>query len=445
VSSATGTREEAMPRALPQPLTSICLGLLGIGVVAFVWGLLADPQAAWLSYHSNFVFYATLSQAALVLSCIFVIVGARWPGPVKRIAEALGAWVPVTVVLTIIGYFGGDYLFEWKREGAVHGKEAWLNAPRFYITQIGIAAVLAALSVAYLRASLRPTLRRVAESGEGFARRMAESWTSGWRGDEEERRIADERTRFFAPIICMVFALGYTLFALDQVMAMEQTWFSNLFGVYVSWGGILSAVAATTVACVLLRNAPGVGEHVTRPRLHDLGKMIFAFSIFWMYLFYSQYLVIWYGNLPEETQFFYDRLGAQFLIDKGFSELQWDLAWSTWNFEWERLNQAYGWTSMATWACCWIVPFWVLLGARPKRTPAIVGSVAAIVLVGFWLERNLLVWPSVVKEQGAGFSWLGPIQLGIAAGFLGAFLLVFLLYSRVFPGLAMPAETPKES
>jgi hypothetical protein len=83
-----------------------------------------------------------------------------------------------------------------------------------------------------------------------------------------------------------------------------------------------------------------------------------------------------------------------------------------------------------------VVPFWVLLGQRPKKTPAILGSVAAVVLFGFWLERNILVWPSLVPKES--FSFLGVVQVGIAAGFFGAFALVFLLYTRTFPSLAVP-------
>jgi len=182
---------------------------------------------------------------------------------------------------------------------------------------------------------------------------------------------------------------------------------------------------------VLHRNAPGLQGEITQARMHDLGKMIFAFSIFWMYLFWSQYLVIWYGNLPEETQFFSARLGPQFLSEQGH------YGW-IWNFSWERMSAApYGWHSMVVWTCCWIVPFWVLLGQRPKKTPAILGGVGAISVLGFWLERNLLVWPSLAPKDG--LAWLGWIQLGIAAGFLGAFALVYLAYTRIFPSLAVPS------
>ena len=126
-----------------------------------------------------------------------------------------------------------------------------------------------------------------------------------------------------APIICLFYAFGCSIIAFDQVMSLTPTWFSNIFGWYFLWGGFLSAVAATALICVLLRaTTPGWDVEITRARMHDLGKMIFAFSIFWMYLFFAQYIVIWYGNLPEETQFFRLRLGTQFLQDTWFFLLE---------------------------------------------------------------------------------------------------------------------------
>ena len=108
----------------------------------------------------------------------------------------------------------------------------------------------------------------------------------------------------------------------------------------------------------------------------------------------------------------------------------WDL-----KFFWDRLAEPYAKVTLFAWICCWVVPFWVLLGQRPKRTPAILGSVAAVVLFGFWLERNVLVWPSLVPKESLSF--VGPVQLGVALGFAGAFALVFLVYTRVFPSLAV--------
>ena len=198
----------------------------------------------------------------------------------------------------------------------------------------------------FLKASVRPTLRGLAQNGQGFARRMAERWTAGWRGDEAELAASRKKTTRLAPIICLLFGIGFSLFAFDQVMSMEQTWFSNLFGAYVCWGGILSAVAASTLLGVLHRDRPGWQGQITDARMHDIGKLLFGFSIFWMYLFWSQYLVIYYGNLPEETFFVRERLGPQFMMDKGFTEYAFAQSWTAWDFEWARLTQGYGWVSI---------------------------------------------------------------------------------------------------
>lgn len=440
MSSGNGPVEKAQPRSLPQPLTLICAAAAAVGIAAFVYGLGTDPTVTWLSFQSNFIFFAALAQAGLVLSCIFTLVNAEWPGPLRRFAEGLGAWVPVTLILFCISWAlgSGEYLFEWQRVGPLPGKEAWLNSTRLWWTDFGILLVMTGLSVAFLRASIRPTLGNAASPATGIARTLREFFTAGWRGDAEEIEASEARKRALAPMTCLLFAMGYSLFIFDQVMSMEQSWYSNLFGAFVTWGGILSAVAAIALLSVLHRNSPGLEGQITEKRRHDIGKMLFAFSIFWMYLFFSQYLVIWYGNLPEETTFFVDRLGPQFMIDKGFSEAAWERAWLGWDFDFDRLDQAYGWTAMIVWTCCWIVPFWVLLGQYPKKNPYILGGVATIVLLGIWIERNLLIWPSVIKD--GGFIWFGGLQVAIAAGFLGAFCLVFLFYTRVFPALAV-AET----
>jgi hypothetical protein len=294
------------------------------------------------------------------------------------------------------------------------------------------------LTLLFLKASARPTLRNLAENGTGFAKRMAENWTAGWKGDEEERVASKKRTAVLGPLIALTYGFGFAVFSFDQVMSMEQAWFSNLFGNFVCWGGLLSAVAACALSGVFSRNIDGFEGEITERRMHDIGKLMFAFSIFWMYLFWSQYLVIYYGNLPEETYFLRDRLGDQFMIDKGYSAAAFAKSWDNWDFEWARLQTGYGWVSMTVWASVWLVPFWVLLGQRPKKTPWIAGPVAAILLFGLWLERNLLIWPSVIK--GDMLSWFGLIQVGVALGFMGIFMLVVLFYSRVFPTVAVSVK-----
>jgi len=413
------------PMSLPQPLSSVCLALAALGGVVFLIGLATDPDTAWRAFHVNFLYYAGLAQGGLVIACIFVIVGATWPGPVRRVAEGLAAWVPVTFVLACVQFFGRESIYTNWIDHPPPAKAAWLNVPRLYATDLAVLGILTVLSLAFLRASLRPALHEAAQ-GRKLGLGMFDRWIQGWKGDEAEQRIAADRLKVLAPVICLLFAFGYTLIAIDQVMSLSPTWFSNLFGAYFAWGGFLTAVAATALISVLLRRLPGFEREIDRSRMHDLGKMIFAFSIFWMYLFFAQYLVIWYGNLPEETFFLRDRLGSQFLQDTRY-------------FVWDRLNEPYAKLTLTVWAFCWIVPFTVLLGQRPKWTPAILGPVSAIVCLGFWLERNVLVWPSLVPDDPG--AWIGLVQVGVALGFLGAFGFVYLYYARILPSLPPPERS----
>ncbi len=422
--SGVDSAMQARPRELPSAWVAVCGILVLVGIGSFVFGLATDAPTAWRAFHVNWLYTMGLSLGGLVLASALVIVGARWCGPIRHVAEALAAWVPIGFLLAIVGIGGREAVFSNWIHGAPPGKEGWLDPTRVYATDLSILAVLALLSVFYLRASFRPTLGGVAASAPR-AKALFARWTAGWQGDEIEQAESQRRLRVLAPIICLAYAFLFGVVVFDQVMTLTPTWFSTIFGWYVCWGGFLSAVAATTLASVLLRaTTPGWDAEITKPRMHDLGKMIFAFSVFWMYLFFSQYNVIWYGNLPEETQFFELRLGSQFLQD-------------TWDFDWKRFDEPYVKLSMAAWVGCWWVPFWVLLGQAAKKTPAILGGVSAVVLLGFWLERNALVWPSLVPADGG--AWFGPIQLGIAAGFLGAFVLVFLVFSRIFPTLPLPA------
>lgn len=438
MSSRATTGERANPGALPQPLFTICLILIVIGLVAFGGGVMTKPQTAWLAFHANFIFFTYLACGGMALAAAYSIVGATWPGPYRRFAEAFASFLPIAFLLGIVGTFGGETIFEWQKNGAMHGKEAWLNKQRFYGTDLALLGGMALLAILYIKASVRPTLRNLAENGTGSAKARAASWTAGWRGDEEERVAARNRTNFLAPLIALTYGIGFAFFSFDQVMSMEQAWFSNLFGNFVCWGGILSAVAGCALMGLSHRDVPGFQGEITENRQHDIGKMMFAFSIFWMYLFWSQYLVIYYGNLPEETFYLRDRLGDQFLIDKAYTAEAFARSWQNWDFDWARLQTGYGWVSMTVWACNWLIPFWVLLGRQPKKTPWIAGPVAGTLLFGLWLERNLLVWPSVVK--GDMLSFIGPIQIGIALGFLGLFLAVVLYYARVFPTIAVSSQ-----
>jgi hypothetical protein len=424
------SHDHCTPRSLPRRPALVFAALAGIGALGFLLGLATDADRAYRVFLHNWLLWAALAQAALVLSAAMRLTNATWQGPIQRLVESLGAYVPVSLVMFVVIYAGRHHLFEWTHH-PIQGKEWWFGEGFTFARDVGILLLCTAMSLIYLYVSLRPTLGRAREQATGWRKGMYARWTRGWRGEERERDLTTRRGRKLAAALVLTYALGYSVLSIDLIMSLVPHWVSTMFPAYYAWGGWLSAVSLTAlVSLVLARPGRALHGHLTTSRMHDLGKMVFAFSIFWMYLFWSQYLVIWYGNVPEETSFVVARLGSQFVQD----------VWHMQGF-WTRIAEPYARITLFTWMLLWVFPFWVLLGQRPKKTPAILGSISAGLLLGFWLERYILVTPSLVTPAdvvaGAAITPFGWIEVSIGLGFVGIFFLCFLAFARVFPG-ALP-------
>jgi hypothetical protein len=425
----------ASSRSIPGRTLTVLSVLVGIGALTFIAGILGDAETTRRTYRvflHNWLMWAALAQGALVLSSAMRLTNASWQGPIHRVVDSMGAYVPVTLVLFFVVWLGRHELFEWTH-AEVPGKEWWYR-PGFTFARDTVALLwITAISLFYLYLSVRPMLGPARENGSGRFAGLYARWTSGWRGEERERELAERRLRKMAAALVLSYAVCYSLLAMDMIMSLSPEWVSTMFPAYFSWGGFLSSIALLTLICLFMRNSNELDGEVTVSRRHDLGKMIFAFSIFWMYLFWSQYFVIWYANIPEETGFLVDRLGSQFVQD----------TWYMSGF-WGRVSEPYSQLTLSAWFLVWVIPFWVLLGASPKKTPAILGTVAAGSLLGFWIERYILVTPSLVSPAdvlaGAPVTPFSAIELGIGLGFPGLFFLCFFAFARVFPG-ALPAKT----
>jgi Ni/Fe-hydrogenase subunit HybB-like protein len=430
--------DQAKPRSLPAMPAGILGALALVGFAVFlVAASSSDPDTsgrAWRAFLQNFLLWATLAQGALMLSAGMRLTNARWAGPIHRIVDSLGAFVPVSILLFFVLWAGRAELLEWMENPAeVEGKEWWFRTGFMFWRDLIALLWMGGLSVFYLYLSIRPTLGRARETTRGWQAGIIQSWTSGWRGEAKERDLGERRCRKLAAVLAVSYAFAYSTIGLDWIMGLSPHWVSTLFPAYYAWGGFLSAVSMTTFLCVVLSNGPDLRGQITENRRHDLGKMIFAFSIFWMYLFWSQYIVIWYGNIPEETGFVGARLGSQFLQDYWYMDRFW-----------EKIQEPYVRITLTAWILCWVVPFWVLLGQKPKKTPAILGTVALGSVIGFWIERYILITPSIVTPEavlaGAPVTMLGFVELATSAGFVGLFFLVFLVFAKVLPGAVPTAE-----
>ena len=377
----------------PQPVESVAgmtmqavgVVMIALGAIAFVFALTRGGAAiAWQAYLVNLLFFLGVAQGALVASASFYLTQAKWGGSTPyRLGEAFAPFLWVGCFLFFGLYFGRSLIFPWVTH-PIPQKAAWLNIP-FLFARDGIGlGVIAAASFAFIRVSRRDDAR---------------AWTIA----TQDIELPPHSIRVLAPIVAVLFAVVYTLISFDLVMSLAPVWRSTLFGWYFFAGAFWSGLCAMALVATVLRGRLGDHNLFTNPTvMHDFGKMVFAFSVFWIYLMFAQYIVIWYGDLPTETFFIIGRC---------------------WHHPWMFL----------TWMCpvlLWATPFSVLMGVKPKKTPKILGTVALLGIIGVWNLHYVLIVPSLFPDTLP----LGWVELCVTAGFLGAFI-----YCAI-PGLKQLAE-----
>jgi hypothetical protein len=374
-----------LARPLPawlRPLLVTCL-LGGLATFAAL-ALGRDPNRAWRAYHLNWLFWTGLALGGVLFSAVTTAAKGHWAYPVRRLGEASAAFLPVALVLFLLLWAGRAQLFPWVRHPItdVPVKAFWLRDGFLFGRDLLGLAVLFGLALWYVYHSVRPD---------------AASATP------EQAAVSDARRERLAPALIIAYALVMTLLAFDLVMALAPHWLSNLLGGFFFMGAWLTGLTSVTLLTLFARRHFGLEDLLSTDHLHDLGKLVFGFTVFWAYLFFSQFLVIWYGNLPEETSFLYLRMLRP---------------------EW------YG-ISVVMLVLVFLLPFWGLIGIKPKRTPAILATFAVISLAGMWVDRYVLVVPSVM--QSAPELPLGWQEVGITAGFFGLWGLSYLWFAARYP------------
>jgi len=382
MSSGLQSVRHARASRKPQPVESVAgarmqtvgVAMIVLGIIAFVLALTSGRAAiAWEAYLVNLLFFLGVAQGAVVASASFYLTQAKWGGStVYRLGEAFAPFLWVGFFLFFGLYFGRTLIFPWVTH-PIAQKAAWLNVPFLFTRDAFALGVMAAASFAFIRVS----------RGE-----EARAWTIA----TDDIQLPPHSIRVLAPLVAILFAVVYTLIAFDMVMSLAPVWRSTLFGWYFFAGAFWSALCLLALTAAVLRGRLGEDNLFTNPVvLHDCGKMVFAFSVFWIYLMFAQYIVIWYGDLPVETFFIVQRVHH--------------MPWSP--------------LSVACLVLIWVIPFVVLMSVRTKKSPIILGTVSALGLVGIWLERYVLVVPSLSLDAIP----FGPTQFLITIGFLGAFLI----------------------
>jgi hypothetical protein len=371
-----------------------CIIMILIGVIAVIVGFSTNSDRAWASLlHNNFYFMA-ISLCGTFFMAVNYIAQAGWSVGIKRVPEAMGGYLKFGMLAMILIFiFGHHDLYHWTHysfeelsnphgehfDPVLAGKTGYLNQPFFYARMIAYTLIWVGFTYILRRNSLM-------EDEQGGLRFYRKSVTQ-------------------SAIFVALFAVTSSTMAWDFLMSIDAHWFSTMFGWYTFIGLFVSGLAMMCLIILYLRTR-GYMMHVTENHFHDVGKFMFAFSIFWTYLWFSQFMLIWYANLPEEVVYYQVR-------------------WNYFKFLWA-FNLIINFCA----------PFLILMTRDAKRQKSILWIAGIIILGGHWLDVYMMVMPGIV-----GAEWtIGFIELGTMVGFLGLFLFVTL--SELSKAALVPKHHP---
>lgn len=359
-----------------------------IGLVLSAIGYFLNAERFFYSYLTSFVFWVTIGVGGLFFVMLHHLTSAKWSVVLRRITENFMVAVPILAVFFLPLILGMHDLFHWTHESAVahdeilQQKAPYLNTPFFLVRAALYFIIWAILGRMLYKASLEQDT----EASESLTARM--------------KRIS-------APGM-LLFALTLTFASFDWLMSLESHWYSTIFGVYVFSGSLLAILAVLTLMTLYLQNNDALTDTISIEHYHDLGKLMFAFTIFWAYIAFSQFMLIWYGNIPEETIFYKHR--------------------------WE--NMSWRVVSLIVLFGHFVVPFLGLVTRAAKRNLKVLKAMSIWILLMHWVDMYWLVLPNFRRELH--FSWMDITTL---VGIGGVFL--WYVWKAMTAHPLIPVKDPK--
>jgi molybdopterin-containing oxidoreductase family membrane subunit len=375
----------------------------GIGV----WGI--NRPVMWAFDITNFVFWIGISHAGTLISAILRVTGAEWRRPITRSAEAITVFALMIGAMFPIIHLGRPWLFYYI---APYPNERGL-APNFRSPLVwDFFAINTYLlgSIIYLYLPLIPDLALLRDKSRGLKRRIYSALSLGWSGTGLQWHRLERAVQVMAVIIIPVAVSVHTIVSWDFAMAIQPMWHSTMFGPYFVAGAIFSGIAALILAMAVIRRALRLEDYLRRVHFNNLGLLLLVMSLIWFYFTFAEYLTTWYGNEPAEKAVFESKVSGP------YSPLFWTMV-----------------------VCCFLVPAPVL-AIRRLRTIAGTVIASALVLVGMWIERFLIIVPTLSHPR-LPFNWgaYGPtwVEIVLTAGMFAYFVLLYAVFVRLFPILAI--------
>jgi len=376
MSSNTNT-VEYVKKDLPASVNKIGIALLIAGLLIIVFSYFVDNTRSAFNNLILLMFLTSIGLGSLFLVAIEYLGGAVWSTPFRRVSEFLAAVLIVVPIIAIPVYLNLHSIFHWTHTDVVaadpilSGKSAYLNETFFAVRVV----VFFALWLLFYFLITKNSKKQ----------------------DETKDQNLTTRNIKLSAVFMPIFALTITFASIDWIMSLNPHWFSTIFGVYYFTGSLLAALAAGTFIIVMLNEKGYLIKGLKKDHYYSLGALLFAFTNFWAYIAFSQFMLIWYANLPEETVFFMDRLhGSWVYVSIGLIFIR------------------------------FIIPYAGLLSQPSKMNAKNLKFFSLWILFAHFYDLYWLIMPSYSKE---GFV-LGWMELGFPLLAVGIIILVFSIKSK---------------
>jgi len=354
---------------LSKKFSYIAFGMMGAGLIVIVYSLFTESARGWANILMNNFYFLSLTIGATFFFCLQYITQSGWSAMFRRVPEAVMSYLPYAGIIMLLLIFGVGSLYHWAHHDAAHHdaliahKSPYLNIPFFFIRIIIVFAAWILLTRYIRKLSL------------------------------EEDKIGGlkylEKIEFWAKVLIFVLAITFSMGSFDWIMSLDVHWFSTIFA-FKSFASAFYHGTALIVLIVILLHERGYFKELNESHLLDFSRYMFGLSIIWGYLYFAQFMLIWFSNIPEETAYYVKR---------------WDNGWLPFFI----INLAVN----------WLIPFIVLLPQKLDKNIRVVKYIAILLLAGMWLEQYELVMPDITKTPKFGI-----IEIGTLIGFAGLFMFV---------------------
>ena len=360
---------------VPSKINILAIVLLLIGIISGIYGFISDPVRTWANYLICNYYFIALVIGVTFFAAIQSITQSGWSAMFKRIPEAIGGYLPVAAVLMLIFVlFGSHTIYKWmhtdivKEDELMQHKSLYLNFTFYAIRSFVFFALWILFTKLFRKLSIK------------------EDNLSGTDSDSSIMNNFN-KIEFYSKVYIFILALTFSLASYDWIMSIDGHWFSTLFAGKNFISAFLNGAAAIFLTVMLLHKA-GYFPDLNLSHLHDFSRYLFMLSLIWGYMWFAQYFLIWYGNIPEETIYYSSRLSQE------------------WRF-----------VFFTNIVISWMFPFLFLMLNKIARNINALIFTSVVLLIGLWLDIYVQVMPGIT-----GKNTIGIIEAGMFLGFLGIFI-----------------------